>query len=119
MNYVIRMHQVAVLARDHDGAERTIRRVLEERLGGAAAVLAAYRDAGGPDYGATAPSGPAAERWRNAVEQALEEAHLAFPALVLRLTDEELAEVLSEEWVTVQPAGGARSFEGPSSVAPL
>lgn len=42
--------------------------------------------------------------------------HLAFPALVLRLTDEELAEVLSEEWVTVQPS--ASIVRGSSKAAP-
>lgn len=102
MNYVIGMHQVAVLARDRDGAERTIRRVLEEQLGGAAAVVAAYREAGGADYGATAPAGPSAERWRGAVEQALDAVHLEFPELVLRLTGDDLDEALGEESVSIE-----------------
>lgn len=102
MSYAIGMHQIAVLKRDRDGAERTMRRVLEQRLGGAEAVVATYSDAGGQDYGATASDGPAAARWRSAVEQALDAAHLEFPALVLRLTGDDLDEALGGEWVTIE-----------------
>ena len=108
MNYVIQMHQVAVLARDHDGAERTIRRVLEERLGGAAGVVEAFLAAGGQSYGVSTPPGPAAERWRDAELAALDAAHLEFPALVLRLDGEDLDEALAEEFVSIElPARGA------------
>ncbi len=101
MDYRIGMHQVAVLARDHDGAERTIRRVLEERLGDAAGVVAAFLAAGGHAYGVSAPSSAAAERWRDAELAALDAAHLEFPALVLRLDGEDLEAALAEEFVSI------------------
>ena len=103
MNYIIGMHQVAVLARDHDGAERTIRRVLEERLGGGAGVVEAFLAAGGHTYGVGAPPSAAAERWRDAELAALDAAHLAFPALVLRLDGEALEDALAEEFVSIEP----------------
>ena len=42
MPYQVFMHQVAVLARDLDGAELVVRRVLEERLGGPQGVIEAH-----------------------------------------------------------------------------
>lgn len=107
MNYIIGMHQVAVLARDHDGAERTIRRVLEERLGGAAGVVEAFLAAGGGTYGVGAPPSAAAEPWRDAELAALDAAHLEFPALVLRLDGEDLDAALGEECITVTAASSA------------
>lgn len=105
MNYLVGMHQVAVLARDHDGAERTIRRVLEERLGGAAGVVEAFLAAGGGTYGVGAPPSAAAEPWRDAELAALDAAHLEFPALVLRLDGEDLEAALAEEFISVEPLG--------------
>ena len=105
MDYSLGMHQVVVFARDRDGAERTIRRELEQRLGGAAAVVEAFLSAGGATYGATAPATDATGRWRTAELAALDAAHLAFPALILRLVGEELEEALAEEHLTVGAPG--------------
>lgn len=66
MTYSIGMHQVVVLERDLDGADRTIRRVLEQHLGGAAGLVEAFFAAGGPDYGVGASLGAASNRWRDA-----------------------------------------------------
>jgi len=103
MEYSIGMHQVAVLARDQDGAERTIRRVLEEHLGGGAGVVEAFLAAGGPAYGVSAPPSAAAGRWRAAELAALDAAHLEFPALVLRLDGEDLEAALADEFVSIEP----------------
>lgn len=104
MRYSIYLHQVVVLARDHDGAERTVRRELEDRLGGAAGVMQAFLAAGGEDYGVGTPASDAGERWRAAAIAALDAAHLEFPALLLRLDDEDLEEALAEEFVTIELA---------------
>lgn len=116
MNYSIWMHQVAVLARDRDGAERTIRRVLEQQLGGAAGVVEAFLAAGGLAHGTTAPECPAADRWRAAELAALDAVHIEFPALVLRLAGEDLDEALAEEFVTIG-ATRASSAEAPAGEA--
>ncbi|PIM52112.1 hypothetical protein CS062_16285 [Roseateles chitinivorans] len=107
------MHQVAVLARDHDGAERTIRRVLEEHLGGGAGVVAAFLAAGGQAYGVGSPPSAAARPWRDAELAALDAAHLEFPALVLRLDGEDLDEALAEEFVSIEPL----QITGPATAA--
>lgn len=101
MTYTIGMHQVVVLERDHDGAVRTVRRVLDERLGGAAGVVEAFLAAGGPDYGVAALPSDAVERWRSAADAALDAVHLEFPALMLRLVGNDLDEALGEEFITV------------------
>ena len=120
--------QFAVLARDRDGAERTIRRVLEQQLGGAAGVVDAFLAAGGLAYGTTAPECPAAERWRAAELAALDAVRIEFPALVvghfdvenntlvLRLAGQDLDEALAEGFVTIG-ATRAGSIEAPAGVA--
>ncbi|WP_431104358.1 hypothetical protein [Roseateles noduli] len=102
MTYSIGMHQVVVLERDLDGAERTIRRVLEQHLGGAADVVEAFLAAGGEDYGIRPTAGAASERWRDATLAALDAAHLEFPALVLRMDVEDLEEAMADEHVTIR-----------------
>lgn len=107
MDYSIGMHQVVVFARDRDGAERTIRRELEQHLGGAGGVVEAFLAAGDAAYGVTAPASAAAERWRAAELAALDAVHLEFPALMLRLASDELDEALGEEFITVTAASPA------------
>ena len=107
--YRLFMHQVAVLERDREGAERVVRTVLEERLGGPEGVLAAYLAAPGllaPHLPANAAQRAAASRWWTAAEAALDAARTQFPALTLRLDDETLAEGLAEEFVTVEQLPG-------------
>jgi hypothetical protein len=115
MTYIVGMHQVVVLERDHDGAERTIRRVLEAQLGGAAGVVQAFLAAGGENYGLGEPDSDAGERWRAAAIAALDAAHLEFPALVLRLDDEDLEEALAEEFLTVESRPAAVTEAWPAA----
>lgn len=104
--YQVFMHQVAVLERDREGAERVVRRVLEECLGGPQGVIEAHLAAPQfltPHLAANDAQRTAASRWWTAVEMALDAARTQFPALALRLDDEALAEALAEESVTIEP----------------
>lgn len=111
MPYRLEMHQVAVYESQRDAAERLIRRVLEQQLGGEAGVLDAFarsrtaapHDAWGPPSTAFAEDRDAVARWRDAVELALRVIHGEFPQLVDQLVGEDLLEALAEEWVSITP----------------
>ena len=109
MPYRLEMHQVAVYACQRDAAERFIRRVLQQQLGGEDGVIDAFarsraaapHDLWGPPSTAPVEDRDAVARWRNAVELALRAMHGEFPQLVDQLMGEDLLDALAEEWVSI------------------